>query len=59
MTADLSNYQSSETAWRYDSMKSRLFCRIRDTEKELHRLRAQLDELERKPPLYHLFNWSA
>lgn len=53
------DYQSAETAWRYNSQRSSLQRSIEDAEKALERLRATLAELESKPPRYELFNWSA
>jgi prefoldin subunit 5 len=56
---DIASYQSSETAWRYDSRVGRLKEKIEQTQNLLQTLEEELKQLEARPPLYHLFNWSA
>jgi hypothetical protein len=59
VTEDLSSYQSSETAWRYDSAIFRAECDIKQARLDLDKAEKRLKDLKDKPPLYHLFNWSA
>lgn len=56
---DFTDYQSSDTVWRYDFQ-------VRDAEERIERLRndlakimADLAWLKDHPPLYEYFNWSA
>jgi hypothetical protein len=55
----LDTYQTADTAWRWQSRKDRLEDEIENLEIELDKRRDALIWLERRPPLYHLFNWSA
>lgn len=56
---DLRGYQTAETAWRYNSQIGRLSTEIAHFELELAVRKARLNEIQKRPPLYHLFNWSA
>lgn len=55
----LDTYQTSDTAWRWQARKDRLEDEIEILEIALDKQRDELIRLERRPPLYHLFNWSA
>lgn len=57
--SDATEYQSAETSWRFHSRRSQLRDKIAHVEKALAELQMELVELESKPPLYNLFNWSA
>jgi hypothetical protein len=57
--SDFTDYQSSETSWRYGARRSELQSRIDHVARALEELRAELAELEKMPPRYELFNWSA
>ncbi len=59
MRDDLSDYQSADTAWRYENRVARLKADIANTEALLRTQKEALRALEEHPPLYHLFNWSA
>lgn len=59
MTADLKGYQTKETEWRFHLRRGTLLRLVEIAERELAVVRADLDELEAHPPMYHLFNWSA
>ncbi len=59
MSDDLSSYQSSNTAWRYDNRLARLRDEIANLEQILANGRAELARLEANPPMHELFNWSA
>lgn len=53
------SYQSAETEWRYEVHISRAKDEINRLEALLKIEKNKLDELESKPPMTHLFNWSA
>lgn len=59
MNDDLSFYQSSETAWRYNVRVSNLKQQINHVEEGLAVMKTELKNLLDHPPMYDLFNWSA
>lgn len=59
MKDNYSNYQSSETAWRYDVFIADAERRIDAAERELALAYVELERLKAKPPKRELFNWSA
>jgi hypothetical protein len=56
---DLYSYQSAETAWRYDLYLKDHKSYIEHLKLALAKEQERLEWLEKHPPLYHLFNWSA
>ncbi len=59
MFDDLSDYQSAETAWRYDVQLEDAKVRWEKAGIELRAASEALVNLQFHPPMYHLFNWSA
>lgn len=62
----LDDYQTAETAWRYDYLVSDTLKEIRSLEDNIVKEQAviivlllQLKQLRQCPPRYNLFNWSA
>jgi hypothetical protein len=56
---DVSDYQTTETAWRYKARLENLVAQLHKVYEEQDRLVKEIDHLYDHPPMYHLFNWSA
>lgn len=56
---NLRDYQSAETAWRYDVRLCEIRKKIAVAEQALEEHHTQLDYLLANPPMFRLFNWSA
>lgn len=53
------DYQSFETAWRYEYYRSDAARRALEVDAVLRKAQAELQWLSEHPPLYEYFNWSA
>jgi hypothetical protein len=57
--SDFTSYQSAETEWRYYSQLSRANDALEKALDDVRKAEAWIARLEARPPLTHLFNWSA
>jgi hypothetical protein len=56
---DATSYQSADTEWRYYSQLSRAQDALEEALRNLEATEQRLAYLKARPPLTHLFNWSA